>query len=196
MRKNKAYVLLSVVVAVAVFGVLVFSVSASEDVTTEEEETALPFFCGFRNLWLDSLDDDQLAQLEQMIEENRAEVQNQLDEWGVETELNDEQREILKTMIEENHAEIKEQLEAWGVEIPLPHGPMGWLNSLTQEQKEELQTMRKEYVDAVKAKLEGWGVETPEINGAPLGGMGFRRGGFGDMRCRGGGFRGFGLFKP
>ena len=197
MRKSKAYVLLSVVVAAAVFGVFVFSVSASEGVTTEEEETTLPFFCGFRNRWLDSLDDDQLAQLEQMIEENRAEVQNQLDEWGVEiSELDDEQREILRTMIEENRAEVKEQLEAWGVEVPIRHGPMGWLGSLTDEQKEELQTMRQEYLDAVKAKLEEWGVEPPEVNGPPLGGMGFRERGFGGRGFRGRGFRGFGLFKP
>ena len=187
MRKTKAYLLLSVVAAVAVFGVLVFSVSASEDVTTEEEEIPLPLFCGFRNHWLDSLDDDQLATLKQMIEENRAEVKAQLEEWGVEIhELDDEQREILKTMIEENHAEVKEQLEAWGVEIPMPHGPMGWLDSLTDEQKEELQTMRQEYLDSVKAKLEEWGVEPPEVHGPPPGGMGFH----------GKGARGFGPLKP
>ena len=113
MRKSKAYVLLSVVVAAAVLGVLVFSVSASEDETIEEEETTLPFSWGFRNRWLDTLTDDQLATLQEMIEENRAEVQSQLDAWGVEfSELDDEQREILKAMIEENHAEVKEQLEA------------------------------------------------------------------------------------
>ena len=196
MRKSKAYVLLSVVVAAAVFGVLVFSVSASENVTTEEEETALPFFCGFRNRWLDSLDDDQLAQLEQMIEENKAEIQDQLEAWGVEiSELDDEQREILKTMIEENRAEVKDQLEAWGVEILMYQGPMGWLGSLTDEQKEELQKMRQEYLDAVKAKLDEWGIETPEVNGPPLGGMvhGPRPHGMG---LRGRGPRGFGLFKP
>ena len=187
MIKSKTYVLLSVVVAAAVFGVLVFSAYASEDATTEEEETIPTFFWGFRNRWLDGLDDDKLAQLEQMIEENRAEVQSQLEAWDVEfSELDDEQREILKTMIEENHAEVKEQLEAWGIEIPVPHGPMGWLDSLTDEQKEELQTMRQEYLDSVKAKLEEWGIETPEIPGPPPGGMGFR----------GRGARGFGIFKP
>ena len=48
MRKNKAFALLSIIVAATVFGVLVFSVSASEDVTIEEETTPL-FFWGFRN---------------------------------------------------------------------------------------------------------------------------------------------------
>jgi len=49
MRKNKAFALLSIIVAATVFGVLVFSVSASEDVTIEEEETTPLFFWGFRN---------------------------------------------------------------------------------------------------------------------------------------------------
>jgi uncharacterized protein YnzC (UPF0291/DUF896 family) len=195
LRKNKAFALLSVIVAATVFGVLVFSVAASEDVTVEEEETA-PVFCGFRNRWLDTLTDDQLATLKEMIEENRAEVKDQLDEWGVEiSELNDEQREILKTMIDENRAEVKEQLEEWGVEIPMWQGPMGLLGSLTDEQKEELQAMRQDYLDSVNAKLEEWGIEIPEAHGLPPGGMvhGPRPGGMG---FRGRGVRGFGLFKP
>ena len=49
MRKNKTFALLSMIVAATVFGVLVFSVTASEDVTIEEEDTA-PTFCGFRNV--------------------------------------------------------------------------------------------------------------------------------------------------
>jgi hypothetical protein len=83
LRKNKAFALLSVIVAATVFGVLVFSVAASEDVTVEEEETA-PVFWGFRNRWLDTLTDDQLATLKEMIEENRAEVKDQLEEGGIE----------------------------------------------------------------------------------------------------------------
>jgi uncharacterized protein with GYD domain len=186
LRKNKVFALLSVIVAATVFGVLVFSVAASEDVTIEEEETA-PVFGGFRNRWLDTLTDDQLATLKEMIEENRAEVKDQLEEWGVEiSELDDEQRELLKTMIDENRAEVKEQLEAWGVEIPMLQGPMGWRDSLTDEQLEELQTMRQNYQDAVNAKLEEWGIETAEVQGPRPGGRGFR----------GRGARGFGLFKP
>lgn len=195
MRKNKVFALLTVIVAATVFSVLVYSVVASEDVTNEEEETA-PVFCGFRNRWLDTLTDDQLATLKEIIEENRAEVKDQLEEWGVKIfELDDEQREILKTMIDENRAEVKAQLEAWGVEIPMWQGPMGWLGSLTDEQKEELQAMRQEYLDAVKAKLEEWGIEIPEVQGPPPSGIipGPRPGGMGFCRR---GFRGFGLFKP
>ena len=185
LRKNKAFALLSVIVAATVFGVLVFSVAASEDVTIEEETA--PAFWGFRNRWLDTLTDDQLATLKQMIEENRAEVKDQLEEWGVKiSELDDEQRELLKTMIDENRAEVKEQLEAWGVEIPMWQDPMGWRDSLTDEQLEELQTMRQNYQDAVNAKLEEWGIETPEVQGPRAFGMGFH----------GRGARGFGLFKP
>jgi uncharacterized protein with GYD domain len=185
LRKNKAFALLSVIVAATVFGVLVFSVSASEDVTSEEETA--PVFCGFRNRWLDTLTDEQRATLQEMIEENRAEVKAQLEEWGVKiSELDDEQREILKTMIEENQAEVKEQLEAWGIEIPVLQGPMGWQDSLTDEQLEELKTMRQEYLDAVKAKLEEWGIEIPEVPGPRAFDMGFR----------GRGFSGFGLLKP
>jgi len=195
LRKNKAFALLSIIVAATVFGVLIFSVSASEDVTTEEEET-VPFFWGFRNRWLDTLTDDQLATLKEMIEENRAEVKDQLEEWDAKiSELNDEQREILKTMIEENRAEVKEQLEEWDVEIPMWQGPMGLLGSLTDEQKEELQAMRQDYLDSVNAKLEEWGIEIPEVHGPPPGGMvhGPRPDGMG---FSGRGARGFGLFKP
>jgi uncharacterized protein with GYD domain len=181
-RKNKAFALLSVIVAATVFGVSVFSVSASEDVTIEEEETA-PVFWGFRNRWLDTLTDDQLTTLKEMIEENRAEVKDQLEEWGVEiSELDDEQRELLKKMINENRAEVKEQLEAWGVEIPVWQGPMGLRDKLTDEQLEELQTMRQKYLDSVEAKLEECGIEIPEFKG--------------DMGFRGRGIRGFSLFKP
>jgi hypothetical protein len=142
LRRNKAFALLSVIVAATVFGVLVFSVSGSEEVTSEEETA--PAFRGFRNRWLDTLTDEQRATLKEIIEENRAEIKAQLEEWGVKiSELDDEQREILKTIIEENQAEVKEQLEAWGIELPVLQGPMGWLSSLTDEQLEELQTMRQ-----------------------------------------------------
>jgi len=108
MKKNKAFALLSIIVAATVFGVLVFSVSASEDATIEKEETTPLFFWGFRNRWLDTLTDEQLATLKEMIKENRAEVKDQLEAWGIEiSELNDEQRELLKTMIKENELKLK-----------------------------------------------------------------------------------------
>jgi uncharacterized protein YnzC (UPF0291/DUF896 family) len=194
LRKSKAFALLSIIVAATIFGVLVFSVAASEDVTIEEETT--PFFWGFHNRWLDTLTDDQLATLKEIIEENRAEVKDQLEEWGVKiSELNDEQRELLKTMIDENRAEVKEQLEEWGVETPMWQGPMGLLGSLTDEQKEELIAMRQDYLDSVNAKLEEWGIEIPEVHGLPPGGMvhGPRPAGMGFC---GRGARGFGLLKP
>jgi len=133
LRKNKAYVLLSVIVAATVFGVLVFSVSASEDVTTEEEETA-PAFGGFLNRWLDTLTDDQLATLKQMIEENRAEVKEQLEAWGVEIpmlqgpmgwrdSLTDEQLEELQTMRQNYQDAVNAKLEEWGIETPEVQGP-------------------------------------------------------------------------
>ena len=186
MRKNKAFALLSILIAATVFGVLVFSASASEDVTTEEEETA-PAFCGFRKLWLDPLTDEQRATLKEMIKENRAEIQSQIEAWGVEfSELDDGQHKILQSMMEENRAEVEAQLDEWGIEIPVCQGPRGLLDNLTDEQKEELQTMRQGFQDAVNAKLEEWGVEVPEFDGPH---------GFG-MMFHGRGDRGFGLFKP
>lgn len=132
MRKNKAYVLLSVIVAATVFGVLVFSVAASEDVTLEEETA--PAFGGFRNRWLDTLTDDQLATLKQMIEENRAEVKEQLEAWGVEIpmlqgpmgwrdSLTDEQLEELQTMRQNYQDAVNAKLEEWGIETPEVQGP-------------------------------------------------------------------------
>ena len=197
MRKSKAYMLLSIVAVVSVFGILIFSAFATENVTIEDEEKTPIFVCGFRNSCLDILTDDQLLKLEEVVEENRAEVQNKLEEWGVQiSELNKAQNEELKAIIEQNRVEVKEILESWGVETPIRKGQMDWRSSLSDEQKEELQTMRQDYLDSVKAKLEEWGVETPEFNGAPLGGMGFQRRGFVGMRGQRGGFRGFRLFKP
>ena len=194
MRKNKAFALLSIIIATTVFGVLVLSVTASEDITLEEETT--PTYRGFHNRWLDNLTDDQLTTFQEMIEKNRAEVKDQLEIWGVEiSELDNEQREILKTMIEGNRAEVENQLEEWEIEIPMQQGPRGLLDSLTDEQREELQTMRQEYLDSVKAKLEEWGVETPDVDGPPPGGRAHcprQRG----MRFPGRGTRDFGLFKP
>jgi uncharacterized protein YnzC (UPF0291/DUF896 family) len=131
LRKNKAFALLSVIVAATVFGVLVFSVAASEDVTIEEETT--PFFWGFHNRWLDTLTDDQLATLKEIIEENRAEVKDQLEEWGVETpmwqgpmgllgSLTDEQKEELIAMRQDYLDSVNAKLEEWGIEIPEVHG--------------------------------------------------------------------------
>jgi len=172
MRKNKIFAAVSLVLVVTVFGVLIFSVSASEDAVTKEETA--PVFGSFHGGLLQSLTDEQRETLKTMIEANRAEIQNQLQVWGVNfSELSDEQHEILKAMIEENHAEIEAQLEEWGIEIPTCSGPMGLLANLTDEQKEELQTMQQNFQDAVNAKLEEWGVDLPEFGGAPAWGMGF-----------------------
>jgi hypothetical protein len=133
MRKNKAFALLSVIVAATVFGVLVFSVAASEDVTIEEEETA-PAFWGFRNRWLDTLTDDQLATLKEMIDENRSEIKDQLEEWSVKTpmwqdpmglrdSLTDEQLEELQTMRQNYQDAVNAKLEEWGIETPEVQGP-------------------------------------------------------------------------
>ncbi len=178
LRKSKAFALLSIIIAATALGALVLSVSASDDATNEEIAPA--DIRGFHNPpWLDTLTDEQRETLKQMIEENHAEIKNQLEEWNVTiSELNDEQREILKTMHEENRAEVEAQLEEWGIEIPTRPEPMGWQNTLT----EELHTMRQEYLDSVKAKLEEWGIEAPEPND----GMGFHER---DAR-------GFGLLKP
>lgn len=62
-----------------------------------------------------------------MTEENRAEVENQLEAWSAEiSERDDEQREQLKTMMEENRAEIQAQREDWGVEVPEAEGSHGF----------------------------------------------------------------------
>ena len=66
-RKNKAFALLTIILSVTVFGVLVFSASATEDVTT------LPFG-RFRNSWRDDLTDEQITTLQEMIKENKAEI--------------------------------------------------------------------------------------------------------------------------
>jgi len=132
MRKNKAFALVSIIAAATVFGVLVFSVSASEDVTIEEETA--PVFWGFRNRWLDTLTDEQREILKTTIDENRAEVKAQLEEWGIEIpmlqgpmgllgSLTDEQKEELKTMRQEYLDAVNAKLEEWGIETPEVHGP-------------------------------------------------------------------------
>ena len=136
-RKNKAFALLTIILSVTVFGVLVFSASATEELTTEDVNT-LPFG-SFRNSWLDDLTDEQLTTLQEMIKENKAEIG-------------------------ENRAEIQSQLEAWGVEIPMRQGPRGLLEDLTEEQKDELRIMKQNFHDSVNTKLEDWGVEVPEFD--------------------------------
>lgn len=184
MRKSKALVALSVVIAATVFGVLIFSVSASDDVASEEPEH---FFQRFHSCWEQTLTEDQLETLKAIINENHAEIQDQIDAWGVEfSELDEEQHEILREMIEANHDEVEAQLEAWGIEIPVCPGPMGLLDSLTDEQKEELQTMYQNFRESVNAKLEEWGINLPEIDGTCPCDMGFH----------GRAARGFGPFRP
>lgn len=82
LRKNKAFALPSVISTATVFGVSVFSVSASEDVIIEEEFA--PAFWGLPNRWRGTLTDDQLAKLKEIIEENRAKVKEQIEAWDVE----------------------------------------------------------------------------------------------------------------
>ena len=64
MKKNKAFALLSIIIVTTVFGVLIFNVTASEDITIEEETT--PTFRGFHNRWLDNLTDDQLTTFQEI----------------------------------------------------------------------------------------------------------------------------------
>ncbi len=47
-RKNKVFALPSIAVAATVLSALLFSVSAFEDMATEEEKTMHPFLWGFR----------------------------------------------------------------------------------------------------------------------------------------------------
>ena len=72
-----------------------------------------------------------------MIEENRAEVWDQLEAWGIEVplwqgpkgwlgNLTDEQKEELETMRQEYLDSVKTKLEEWGVETPEVNGaPLG-----------------------------------------------------------------------
>lgn len=148
-KKNKAFAVISIIVVASVFGVLVFSASASDNITTEQEEKTNPFW-GFRSGWLDDLTEEQMTTLQEMIEENKAEI-------------------------EENRAEIEAQLEAWGIEIPTRQCPRSFFDDLTEEQKEELQTMKQDFQNAVNSKLEGWGIEVPEFGSPIRFGMGFHR---------------------
>lgn len=183
MRNSKTLAMLSIVVAATVLAIFVLSVSASENATPAEGDTASALCGRIRNRWRDSLDDDQRAQLRALIEENRGEVMAQLDAWGVEIcDLDDDQRVQLRALIQENRGEVMAQLDAWDIEIPAFHGPMGQRGSLTEDQRDELRTMRQDFRDSVKAKLEEWGVDAPACQG----GRGFRG------RHPGG----FGLFKP
>ena len=137
-KKTKALALLSIIVAMTVFGAVIFSVSASEQETNEENTTPCR---GLPTFLLEELTEEQHAILQAMMEENQAEIKA-------------------------NRDEIKVQLEEWGIEIPeSPQHPGSFLEELTEEQKEELKTMRHEYKDAVKSKLEEWGIEVPEFAG-------------------------------
>ena len=137
-RKTKTLALLSIIITVAVFGAVIFSVSATEE-DPNQEETVFPVKRLPMGL-LDELTEEQEEILKAMIEENQAEIK-------------------------ENREEIKSQLEEWGIEVPPPpERPGNFLEDLTEEQREELKTMRQEFNDAVKNKLEGWGIEVPEFD--------------------------------
>ena len=136
-KKTKALALLSIIIATTVFGAVIFSVSAREEDTTQEESVfpvkRLP------TKLLDELTEEQQEILKAMIEENQADIK-------------------------ENREEIKSQLEEWGIEIPPPEHPRSFLEDLTEEQRQELKAMRQEFNESVKNKLEGWGIEVPEFD--------------------------------
>ena len=182
MRKSKTLALLSFVIAAAILGIAVLSVSATEN-TTESEGDPTPAFCRrFCNGWLDSLDDSQRAQLQALIEENRGEVMALLDTWGVKIcDLDDDQRAQLRALVEENRGEVMALLDTWGVELPEFQCPRGLRSSLTDEQRDELRTMRQDFQDAVRAKLDEWGVDAREFHGS-RGDRGRHPGGFGLFR--------------
>ena len=140
--KTKALALLSIIVAVTVFGAFVYSAYATEDGTTKHEKI-LPFR-GLPNDLLERLTEEQQGTLQGMMEENHAEM-------------------------EANRDEIEAQLEEWGIEIPeKPQHTVDFLEDLTEEQKEELETMRQEFRDSVNSKLEEWGIEVPEFDDTGL----------------------------
>ena len=141
--------MLSIIIAATVFGAVIFSVSVTEENTTQEEVV----FSGKRLPMelLEELTEEQEEILKAMIEENQANIK-------------------------ENREEIKSQLEEWGIEVPPPpERPRSFLEDLTEEQREELKTMRQEFNDAVKNKLEGWGIEVPEFDCIRFGRRGPRR---------------------
>ena len=152
-KRTKALALLSIIVAATVFGAIIFSVSASEEETNEENTTPcrkLP------NNLLETLTEEQVEILQTMIQENQAEIKA-------------------------NRDEIKSKLEEWGIEIPEPpQKPEDFLEDLTEEQKEELKTMRDEFENAIKSKMEEWGIEVPEFAGIRPGPKGLGR--FGTCR--------------
>jgi hypothetical protein len=136
MRKSKALALLSFVIAAAVLGIVVLSVSATGDATASEGDPAPAFWRRFCNGWLDSLDDSQRAQLQALVEENRGEVMALLDAWGVElpefqgprglrSSLSDEQRDELRTMRQDFRDAVRAKLDEWGVDAPEFHGGGG-----------------------------------------------------------------------
>ncbi len=132
LRKSKVFALLSVICAVTIFGVLVFSASANETTTIKEENTQQ--FWVHCNRWQDSLTDDQLATLKEMINEQRTEIKEQMEAWGVKiSELDEEQREQLKIMIEEKRAEVQAHLGECSIEVPVLQFPMDFKSTLTDE---------------------------------------------------------------
>ena len=176
--------MLSLVVTVAVFGAIIFSVSASEDTTGDETEKTCTVFPRFRNRWQAVLTDTQQEDLQALREGFRAEVEALLADNGVEriSELDEVARESLRQMVHEFKVEIKDQLESWNIEIPEFRGPMGLRDTLSDEQQEELRTMRENFRAEIESELAEWGVEVPDLQE----GMGFR-----GMRPRG-----FARFRP
>ena len=127
MQTRKALALMLITVAATIFGISIFSFSAFEDLTTDEEVTA-PAFCGFRHPWLNILTDEQRATLKERIEEKREEVKAQLEVWGIEVpmqqcqmtlldSLKDEQKEELQKMKKEYQDAVNAKLEEQGIEV-------------------------------------------------------------------------------
>ena len=142
-RKRKALALLSLVVAVTVFGAVILSVSATEDETATDDSLHCK---GLPPQLVEELTDEQREILQTMIADNQA-------------------------LMEENRDAIEAQLEEWGIEIPAPPQHRGgFLEDLTEEQRTELETMREEYLESVKSKFEEWGIEVPEFDAMGCGG--------------------------
>ena len=86
---------------------------------------------------ISELNDEQRELLKTNKEENRAEVQAQLEAWGVEVpirqgprglrgNLTDEQKEELQTMRQNFQDAVNAKLEEWGVEVPDCDGRRGF----------------------------------------------------------------------
>lgn len=179
--KTKALVLLSMVVAAAVLGIIIFNVSASDQTPNDETE----YGCyRFRHHRLPNLTDEQQEEMQSMIEKFRADIESKLEEWGVEVPsfqgergllglLSNEQEEELQTIREGFKDQVAALLDEYGVEK---------ISELDKEGREALKQLMEDFRADIKNKLADWDVELPDFHCG-------RR--FGRMRPGG-----FGLFRP